>query len=289
MTPTLPSPAAVLDLLPDAVCVVDADGRYLFVSASFERILGYPPSEVVGRQAFEFVHQDDRASTMDQAAQVMDGLEQRHFRNRYLHKAGHVVDMQWSASWHPENGVRIGVGREVTELRRIEQQLEYRANHDPLTGLCNRHALQDMLAQALAQARATGSGLALLYIDLDGFKAANDLGGHDAGDRLLQEVAACLRQVLRLGDSAARIGGDEFVVLLPGCRDAVAAGLVVDAVRAQLRLITAEPLDGLAFRIDASVGVACFPQDGHDADALLAHADRAMYAAKRRGTRARSV
>ncbi|WP_202842331.1 diguanylate cyclase domain-containing protein [Luteimonas saliphila] len=279
MNPTLPPLADVLDLLPDAVCVVDEDGRYLYVSASFERILGYRPAEVLGRQAFDFVHPDDRQDTIRQAAEVTAGAIQRHFRNRYVHKRGHLVDMQWSARWHPDHRIRIGVGREVTELRRAEEELEHLASHDTLTGLPNRHRLQHALTRALSHARATGDRLALLYLDLDGFKAANDLGGHDAGDRLLQDVAGRLRQGLRHGDVAARVGGDEFVVLLPGCRDANAARRVADALRARLRQV--DRVADRPFQLDASVGVACFPGDGDDAASLLAHADRAMYAVKR--------
>lgn len=279
MIAKLPPLAELLDLVPDAVCVVDAEGRFLFVSASFERIFGYAPDEVLGQRIFDLVHPDDRAATVQQADQVNAGALQRHFRNRYVHKDGHSVDIQWSARWLPEYGVRIGVGREVSELRRVERELEHRASHDPLTGLPNRHRLQAELQYAIAHAAQTGDGLALLYLDLDGFKEVNDRDGHDAGDRLLREVAQRLQQGLRQGDLVARVGGDEFVALLPGCRDAEAARTVVDGLRARLSQPYAL-LEGL-FRLDASVGIACFPADGSDPDALLAHADRAMYAAKR--------
>ena len=117
----LPPLAEVLDLVPDAVCVVDPEGCFLYVSSSFERIFGYAPAEVLGRPTFDLVHPEDRAATREQAAQVMAGTLQRHFRNRYLHKDGHVVDIQWSAQWLPKYGVRIAIGREVTELRRAER------------------------------------------------------------------------------------------------------------------------------------------------------------------------
>lgn len=279
MIPKLPPLPDVLDLVPDAVCVVDPEGRFLYVSASFERIFGYTPAEVLGRRTFDLLHPDDRAATIQQAAQVMAGELQRHFRNRYIHKDGHAVDIQWSARWHPQHGVRIAVAREVTELRRAERELEHLASHDPLTGLPNRHRLQRELQHALAHAARSGDGLALLYIDMDGFKAANDRGGHEAGDRLLCEIAARLQQGLREGDLVARVGGDEFVVLLPGCREVHAARRVADALRARLRpsyLMS----DGL-IQLDASVGIARFPADASEPDALLAHADRAMYAAKR--------
>jgi diguanylate cyclase (GGDEF)-like protein/PAS domain S-box-containing protein len=280
MIPKLPPLADVLDLVLDAVCVVEAEGHFLFASAGFERIFGYTPDEVVGRRIFDLVHPDDRAATMRQAEQVMTGELQRHFRNRYVHKDGHSVDIQWSARWLPEYGVRIGVGHEVTELRRAERELEHRANHDMLTGLPNRHRLQRELQQAIEHATQTGGGLALLYLDLDGFKAVNDRGSHDAGDRILREVAQRLQDALRQGDLVARIGGDEFVVLLPGCRNATAARAAAEALRA--RLHSPYALSDGPITLDASVGIACFPTDGSDAEALLAHADRAMYAAKRK-------
>lgn len=279
MIPKLPPLAEVLDLMPDAVCVVDAGGHLLYVNASFERIFGYAPDEVLGRPIFELVHPDDRAATMQQAERVTAGAVQRHFRNRYIHKDGRSVDIQWSARWLPEHGVRIGVAHEVTELRRTERELEYRASHDPLTGLPNRHRLQSELQYAITHATQSGDGLAVLYLDLDGFKEVNDRCGHDAGDRLLHEVAQRLQQGLRQGDLVARVGGDEFVALLPGCRDIEAAQVVADGIRARLSPPYTLP-DGL-FRLDASIGIACFPADGSDPDALLAHADRAMYAAKR--------
>ena len=124
MIPTLPPLVDVLDLMLDAVCVVDADGRFLFVNASFQRIFGYTADEVLGQPIFELVYPDDRAATSEQAEAVMAGKLQRHFRNRYVHKDGHNVDIQWSARWLPEHAVRIGVGREVTELRRLESELE---------------------------------------------------------------------------------------------------------------------------------------------------------------------
>lgn len=279
MTPTLPPLADVLDLMPDAVCVVDVDGRMLFVNASFQRIFGYTPEEVLGQRIFDLVHPDDRAAPTTQADAVMADKLQRHFRNRYLHKDGHSVDVQWSARWLPEHGVRIGVGREVTDLRLLERELEHCANHDSLTGLANRDRLRIELQSAIKHAIQHDHNLALLYLDLDGFKFVNDRGGHDAGDHLLREVAVRLQQGVRTGDMLARVGGDEFVSLLPGCRDADAAQSIADGLRARL----AQPFklpNGL-FQLDASIGIACFPADGTDADTLLTRADQAMYAAKR--------
>lgn len=279
----LPPLADVLHLMPDAVCLVDAEGYFLFVSASFEHIFGYTPDEVLGLRTFDLVHPDDRAATVQSANQVMEAGLQQHFRNRYIHKDGHSVDIQWSARWLPDYGVRIGVAREVTELRRAEEALEHLAAHDALTGLPNRHRLQRELQYAMAHAEQTGDGLALLYLDLDGFKEVNDRGGHDAGDRLLREVAQRLQQALRQGDLVARVGGDEFIALLPGCRDAECARVLANALRA--RLTPPFQLADGQLHLDVSIGIACFPADGSDPDALVAHADRAMYASKRMRSR----
>jgi diguanylate cyclase (GGDEF)-like protein/PAS domain S-box-containing protein len=282
MTTTLPPLTEVLDLMPDAVCVVDPEGRLLFVNASFQRIFGYAPEEVVGRQLFSLLHPDDLEMTTAQAERVMAGELQRHFRNRYVHKDGHTVDIQWSARWLPDHRVRIGVGHEVTELRRAERELEHRANHDELTGLVNRHSLQVELQAAIDRAVDEGRGLAVLYIDLDGFKRVNDRGGHMVGDHLLRELAARMQRAVRQNDLVARVGGDEFVVLLPDCRDVQAAQEVADSLRARITA-PCRLQEGL-FQLDASVGVATFPADGADAETLLAHADSMMYATKKKGS-----
>jgi len=191
------------------------------------------------------------------------------------------VDIQWSARWLPEHRVRIGVGHEVTELRRAERELEHRANHDSLTGLVNRHRLQVELQAAIDRAADEGGGLALLYIDLDGFKRVNDRAGHAVGDRLLRELAGRMQRGVRQNDLVARVGGDEFVVLLPECHDVHAAREIADSLRARLTMPYRLP-EGL-FQLDASIGVATFPADGAGAEALLMHADKSMYAAKHGG------
>lgn len=274
----LPPLAQVLDLLPDAVCIVDEHGHLLFANAAFERLLDYPIAEIRGRLLLDFIHPDDREATVQQANALMAGGGERHFRNRYLHRQGHAVDLLWSAHWLPEHRLRIGVAREIGELRRAERELELQANHDPLTGLANRRRLERALHSAVAHAAETGGQVSLLYLDLIGFKQINDRGGHAAGDRILRETATRLQQCVRNVDLVARVGGDEFVVLLPGCT-AGHARSVIEQLARSLRAPCALP-DG-PVQLDASIGLAAYPADGDTPEALLAQADRAMYASRK--------
>ena len=251
----------------------------MFVSASFRRIFGYDPSEVLGKRAFDFVHPDDREITMQKAEQVNAGMLQRHFRNRYIHKVGHSVDVQWSARILPEYGVRVAVGHEVSELCQAERALEHLASHDVLTGLPNRHRLHTELRNALQHTASNKAALAVLYLDLDGFKAANDHHGHAAGDKVLQQVAQRIQQGVRRSDIVARMGGDEFIVVLPACPDFATAQSVADGLMDRLSIPF--HFQDEEIQLGVSVGIACYPADGEDIETLLANADRRMYEAKR--------
>lgn len=171
--------------------------------------------------------------------------------------------------------------QQESALRESEAHMAHIAHHDALTGLPNRVVFHDRLRQAIARARRDGGQFALLYIDLDRFKPVNDTYGHSAGDDVLRTVAVRLTGLLRQADTVARIGGDEFAVLLMETRDARAAA---ETVVGKCRDALAEPirLDGIAIQIGLSVGIAVYPADGHDDSQLLSFADRAMYSAKRR-------
>ncbi|MGN6389862.1 MAG: diguanylate cyclase domain-containing protein, partial [Burkholderiaceae bacterium] len=165
----------------------------------------------------------------------------------------------------------------AVERKRLHERLQYLAQNDPLTGLPNRGVLLDRLDMALKRARRGNARIALLYLDLDEFKRVNDSLGHVAGDVLLQTVALRLRQTLRDVDTVARMGGDEFVMLLEDV-GAAGAALVADKIRDAVRQPIA--IDGCQLRIRPSIGIAVFPEQGDDAAALLKQADAAMYADK---------
>ena len=165
--------------------------------------------------------------------------------------------------------------------RRDQRRLVYWATHDRLTGLANRWLLEEKVRDAVARARRRGCSGALLFIDLDGFKGVNDCFGHDAGDVVLRATAARLRAALRECDIVARFGGDEFVVLL----DSPQQEHTARAVARKLRQRISEPvqLPHGAIRVSCSIGVALFPDQGEDLEALLRYADRLMYRSKNAG------
>jgi diguanylate cyclase (GGDEF)-like protein/PAS domain S-box-containing protein len=432
--------ASYIDLLLDAVCAVDKQGRFVFVSAACERIFGYTPDELIGQPMIDLVHPADRQRTLDAAREIMGGEPKLNFENRYLRKDGRVVHILWSARWSEVDQLRIAVARDITERKQAESRqaalyaiseaahaaedllalfkrihsiigewlpalsfsvalydehcaqlnfpyhvddhepqpeepgtvtgrlcsevirsglpilltpdqdnppagfaalvagqdspcwlgvplsskngtigalivksvpggeryteqdkellqyvcaqvataierkqlharLQRMAQYDQLTQLPNRELLRERLKASLALARTDSGRMALLYVDLDRFKAVNDTHGHTVGDMLLQAVANRLKGCVRETDTVARIGGDEFVVLLHSIHAAEDA----ERVAGKIRQVLAQPLrlDGHNLHIQPSIGVARYPEHGTEENQLFRHADEAMYSAKR--------
>lgn len=261
-------------------------GDYFFSSRQKE-MLGYRDDELANdRQTAEMlVHPDDRPRLAD--ALRAHFVEHKPFdvELRLRHKDGHYL-------WCRTRGqsVRNGEGRVVrlsgattdtTDRKAAEAALQRLAHYDPLTQLPNRSLLADRLTMALAQARRLNGRLAVGLIDLDGFKPVNDTWGHEAGDRILIEVARRLRKAVREGDTVSRLGGDEFVVVLSGR----ASPADYESALTRMLALIAEPyaVAGTTVALSASIGVTFFPEDEADPDTLLRHADRAMYAAKQAG------
>ncbi|BBQ83167.1 TPA: diguanylate cyclase [Kluyvera ascorbata] len=432
--------SSFIDLMLDAVFAVDAHANIVYASASCERIFGYTPQELIGKNMFDMMLPEDRELTRNSVVEIMAGRPQFHFENRYVHKNGQTVNIMWSARWSPANQLRIGVARDITERKRSEslqsalyaiseaahtaedllklfqriheivgtllpvdnfsvtlydpqtgqltfpyhvdafqeipapftlipgtfyaeviqtgqpllltpermagrheelrisfglnpscwlgvplksqkgtigvlvvksypdgvryneqdqellqfvstqiatvierQQMQARLQHmaqfDQLTDLPNRSLLFDRLRAALATARREGGHLSLLYIDLDKFKQVNDTLGHGIGDLLLQAAADRLTRCVVKSDTVARIGGDEFVILIEN------SALPDDAFAVAEKIVEAfaSPfvLGEHRLAIVPSIGIAHYPEQGTNERQLLDYADKAMYLAKK--------
>jgi diguanylate cyclase (GGDEF)-like protein/PAS domain S-box-containing protein len=270
----------LIHLMLDTVFVVDRDNQIVFVSDACQALLGYRADELTGTPITDYMHPDDLAKTRASIVRVMNGQPHFDFRNRYIRKDGGIVHILWAAFWSEEVGARIGVARNVTALWQAEEELRFLAHHDPLTGLANRALFNDRLDAALRAARRHDSSLALLFLDINDFKGINDVHGHAAGDQVLRMIARRLQGCVRETDTVARMGGDEFTVLLT---DIQSQGDVCEKV-AQILAVMAEPPDADSSVLtmpSCSIGIACYPADGEDADTLLSHADDDMYRIKR--------
>ncbi|MGI2108649.1 diguanylate cyclase domain-containing protein [Shewanella frigidimarina] len=271
----------VMDLMLDAVCVVDKAGDFVFVSAAFEDIFGYSPDEVIGKPMIDHVYPGDGIKTLKVVESLMEGKKQPRFENRWVRKDGKIIDILWSARWSEDHQFRIAIAHDITERKLMEQQLHYIAGHDPLTELPNRALLFGRLQTSLGLARREGSHLSLLFIDIDGFKHVNDSYGHLVGDKLLKNIAQRLRDCVRKSDTVGRFGGDEFVVVLNGIDSFDNVLVITENIRAQLE--KTYQFDDLNLQLSPSIGVARYPDNGDDEQQLLQYADQAMYRAKNAG------
>jgi diguanylate cyclase (GGDEF)-like protein len=242
-------------------------------------LLGHDERELLGDGLWQHVHPDDRDAVRGAAADGEPAELTIRLRNKFgqwRHLEAHVTDLRADRL---VRGVVLNA-RDATERLRLEEQLTRQAFHDGLTGLANRALFRDRLDQALARSERSLDPLAVLLIDLDGFKQVNDSLGHDAGDELLQQLAGRLETVVRPSDTLARLGGDEFALVLEGVNEAQAvtvAGRVLEEAAKPAQLA------GRELALSASVGIVAHPGGGGDSAELIRHADVAMYAAKEIG------
>jgi diguanylate cyclase len=276
----LQSSARHFELARDLLCTTSFDGYITQLNGSWQDCLGWTAGELMARPSIDFVHPDDRERTLEEARRAAGGEVAANYTNRYATKDGGWRWIEWSSQADPERRTIYAAARDVTERHEAEEQLRYLADHDPLSGVYNRRRFEQELDRELAHSACRGSCGAVLLLDVDDFKAINDSLGHATGDAVIARLGETLSGRLRSSDVVARIGGDEFAVLLRRVDVATALELA-----SSVQELVAEALCDVADRpLGVSIGLApLVPGETLDSDDLLGRADRAMYAAKRGG------
>ena len=277
--------ASVFTHAREAIMITDANGILIEVNDTFTQITGYGREEVLGRSPSILKSgQHDKAFYQAMWASLLaTGQWSGELWNRHKNGALFAELLTISAVKTDDGKIQnyVALFSDITPMKHHQQQLEHIAHYDLLTNLPNRMLLAERLSHSMAQSKEQGQSLAVAYLDLDGFKAINDTYGHDVGDELLIELAQLMNSALREDDTLARIGGDEFVAVLPSLDNMSDYKLVLD------RLLKAamDPvlIGGRTLQVSTSIGVTLYPQDGADADQLMRHADQAMYIAKQTG------
>ena len=277
----------IMEVTPEAMLVSDSDGKIVMVNAQTEKLFGYSRDELIG-QSIEMLiperlragHGAHRGAYMARNTASQMGKERELFARR---KDGTEFSAEISLGpLKTENGIFvISAVRDVTERKHFETKILHQATHDPLTGLPNRVLFHEILTHATAHTLRTEKLLAVMFLDLDGFKNINDTLGHDYGDILLKEVAGRLNLQLRKSDMVARQGGDEFTILLQDIADVQDITQIAEKILAAV----SEPIiaDDHEMHVSASIGITVFPFDDTDIEHLLRNADTAMYRAKEAG------
>ena len=266
----------------DIILLLDYKGIIVEANDRAVELLGYPREQLIGLPFRKLLRQEDVEKLLELQNTLLEKknllyettLVMRNGTNFPVENSARVIELSGKTYFQ-------GILRDISERKKAEQQIQYLAHHDSLTGLPNRNLLQDRLTQNLAQARRNGRKSAILFLDFDRFKDINDSLGHSIGDGVLKEVAQRLKYCLRQGDTVARVGGDEFVILMADLPDAQAAATVAQKVT-QLGTRPYQ-VEGQKFRLTISIGISLFPDDGDNIETLLKNADAAMYHAKKSG------
>ncbi|MEW5769551.1 MAG: EAL domain-containing protein [Pseudomonadota bacterium] len=291
----------LVNISPDVIYTLDAVGRFTFFNDSVQRILGYGPGELIGQDYLVIVPPGETDNARYRLNERRTG--ERATRNHELRlrrkddlltglaasaKDNHVVvELSAMGMYRAQTDGQkeflgtYGVARDISERKRAQETITHQAYHDQLTSLPNRTLFNDRLGQAMVQAKRHGQNMAVMFLDLDRFKVVNDTLGHPVGDSLLQAVAQRLKACLREGDTLSRIGGDEFMLLLPHIRSRDNAVFIAEKILAALK--SPFHIDSHEIFIGVSIGIALYPEDGDSRETLIKHADIAMYHAKDHG------
>jgi diguanylate cyclase (GGDEF)-like protein/PAS domain S-box-containing protein len=277
---------AVINTVMDGIITIDETGQILSMNPAVEQMFGYAAKDVVGRNVSMLMPEPDHSQHDTYLRRYRETGQSRIINAparevNACRRNGDIFPIEISISEMRIHDIHHFVAslRDISERKTAEEKIRSMALYDQLTGLANRFRLYDRFSQGLAMATRNKRALAVLFMDLDGFKQVNDTLGHNAGDELLKQVAERLLACVRTTDTVARVGGDEFVIVLTEVDGRHGAGLiagkVLDALSGPFQLGTGE------CHLCGSVGIAMFPEDGEDIDELVKCADNAMYLAKR--------
>lgn len=286
----------LVDALPDAIFVKDTESKFLLANDAVARGMGTTSEQLLGKDDFDFFPEAMAKQFFTDEKHILQTGEGLINREELAMNKETGQERWFLTTKLPVKDTRgnivglVGLGRDISERKRAEERIHFLATHDSLTQLPNRFRFAQLVDLAIKSAQHDQCGLAVLFIDLDGFKQINDTLGHDAGDILLGEMAQRFRQCLRANDIVGRLGGDEFVVLLPEIEISKAD---VPATENKSIIKIAEKILGAARKpihihdhrayVSASVGIAIYPTDSSDEKSLMKQADSAMYRAKQQG------
>jgi diguanylate cyclase (GGDEF)-like protein/PAS domain S-box-containing protein len=277
--------AAVFETATEAIVIADAFGNIVDVNSAFSSITGYEQGDVIGENAeilnshqHEFEFYQEIAAEIEQSGKWEGEIWIRHKNNTAIatwSSIGRTLGRESSTEQF------VAVFNDMTERKDAEEVISHQATYDLLTGIPNRSLFIDRLSQETLRAGQSGEGVALIFIDLDGFKKINDTLGHSAGDEVLQIAAERIKQSIRNIDTTARVGGDEFAVIVPKLSDPVDAEIVAKRILEEMAVPMS--VQGQDVVTTASIGISVFPADSDDDEGLLRDADIAMYRSKNGG------
>jgi diguanylate cyclase (GGDEF)-like protein/PAS domain S-box-containing protein len=271
--------------IPDMIWMKDPEGKYLSCNSAYETFIGVKEDQLIGKTDYDFYSSASadvcKQSDIDamHAGEVCISEESINYRDNSIG----IMEIRKAPIYNPSGemiGV-LGIGRDISERKLFEKQIEFMAHHDALTGLPNRALAQDRMEQAIVYAKRHNTQAALIFIDLDGFKIINDTLGHSIGDAILQKVAKRLHLCVRESDTISRQGGDEFLLILPEINDPEDVRAIAD----KLIQTFEKPftVHNQLLSVSASIGIAIYPYHGDDFNNLLKNSDVAMYKAKESG------
>ncbi|MGB0109584.1 MAG: EAL domain-containing protein [Terriglobales bacterium] len=280
--------AAALKAAANAIVITDFHGTIIWVNRAFTAMTGYGQEEIVGKNPNLLNSGEQPESYYAElwstilSGKVWKGeiVNRRKDGTTYTEEMT-ITPVSLEDTGNPTNTYFIAIKQDITQRKAAEKQIQFLAYYDALTGLPNRTLLQDRLSKALAGARRRKDKVALLFLDLDGFKTIHDSLGHSVGDLVLQEVAERLKRFAREQDTVARVGGDEFLIVLTAVKDAADAAVAAERL---MHAMTVElVIQGRSLSISCSIGIGIFPEHGTDGETLIKNADAAMYCAKESG------